>query len=438
MLAINRQVLSYTSADVGKLVTHYVLIADVGKMRVLLSHPNLFLYEQTTSSIQTSNRYSNVISKFYRFMSSQKKFENVDVTKYHVIADNRDIRRWQISRQVERVKKQSDKPKSETIFEDAKIVLQFFSWIIDSNYITSVNVKKRTWIANFKNRSLLNYVRKKAKQKIDYKNIEVLDRESRQKEKFTLITNDEIKTLIQSFDDPVYPAMFKLSLGTAMRPMDLCVFPYIGNGKNKHIMSYSEMSLAKGTVDYFISGSKGNKSRTIKVNVADLKALEEHYIRPFYQERAKKYKVLYGKKCPPSILFLNKFGRPINPSMVSSRAFDAKHKAMDSNPSFREGVTFYDARHWWPTMFMLKFFKDKILTKAADVLYAAVGEVVRNQMGHEEIDTTFRFYIDKARLLALAHEGYVNELVTEPDECVEEFIERTSTPNLKTQSKIEK
>jgi integrase len=171
--------------------------------------------------------------------------------------------------------------------------------------------------------------------------------------------------------------------------------------------------------------------------MADLKALEDHYIRPYYQERAKKYKEIYGKKCPPSILFLNKFGKPIDPSMVSSRTFDAKQKAMDSNLCFREGVTFYDARHWWPTMFMLKFFKDKILTESADVLYAAVGEVVRNQMGHEEIDTTYNFYIDKARLLALAHEGYVNELVTDPDECVEEFIARTSTPNLKTLAEIQ-
>lgn len=182
----------------------------------------------------------------------------------------------------------------------------------------------------------------------------------------------------------------------------------------------------KGTVEYFINGSKGNKSRTIRINVADLKALEEYYIKPYYHERAQKYKERYGEKCPPSILFLNKFGNPITPSMVSSRANAAKHKAMNSDQNFREGVTFYDARHWWPTMFILNFFKEKILTSSADVLYSAVGEVIRNQMGHEDLETTFKFYIDKARLLALAHKGYVNELVTEPGESVEEFIERTS------------
>lgn len=425
MLIIKREILSYTSSDIGKPVKHYVLIADVGKKHVLLSHPNLFLYKNTTSSIRTSNRYSNILSMFYRFLSTEKKFSGVDVTKYHVIADNKDIRRWQIARQVERVERQRDKPNSETIFEDAKIVLLFFGWLLDENFITTVNVKKNTWTANFKNRGLLSYVNKKAKIKIDAKNIEALDRDSRQKEKHSLITHSEIKTFIQSFNDPVYAAMFKLSLGTAMRPIDICQFPIIGKGKNKHIMSFSNMGLSSGTVDYFISKSKGNKSRTIKINVADLKVLEEQYIVPYYQERVQKYKKRYGKKCPPEILFLNKFGKPVTPEMLSSRANSAKKRAMSVDPSFREGVVFYDSRHWWPTMLMLKFFKEDILTKSADVLYAALGEAIKNQMGHDDIETTFKFYIDKARILALAHSGYVNELVSDPNECVEKFIERS-------------
>ena len=78
MLVINRKILSYTSTDIGKSVEHYVLIAGIGNKQVLLSHANLFLYAQTTSSIQTSNRYSNIISMFYRFISLEEKFSKVD------------------------------------------------------------------------------------------------------------------------------------------------------------------------------------------------------------------------------------------------------------------------------------------------------------------------------------------------------------------------
>ena len=34
-------------------------------------------------------------------------------------------------------------------------------------------------------------------------------------------------------------------------------------------------------------------------------------------------------------------------------------------------------------------------------------------MGHEDISTTYKHYIDMARLIVIAHEGRVNELVTE-------------------------
>ena len=143
----------------GKEVEHYALIVHKDKQRILLSHPNLFLYENTSSSLPTSNRYSTVLSMFYRFLSTEKKFANIDVSKYHVIVNNSDIKRWQISRQIERVKKQSDKPNSETIFEDAKIVLMFFSWLLDANYITCVNVKKRTWRARYASRKIRIFLR---------------------------------------------------------------------------------------------------------------------------------------------------------------------------------------------------------------------------------------------------------------------------------------
>ena len=423
MLSITRMPISYTSVELGTKVEHYALIAHVDGKNILLSHANLFLYSITRLSIKTSSRYSSIISMFYRYLSTQEKFAKHKVSKYHILADNRDIRRWQVARQAERIAKQSPKPSSETIYEDAKILLIFFAWLNDSGFITNVDVRKKNWKANFKSNHMLSYIQNMAKIKIDAKNIRVLDKERRKIRSKSLITNVEIKALIESFSDPVYAAMFKLSLGTAMRPMDLCAFPYIGNGKNKHVMPYSEMTKEHKVVDYTMV-SKGNKTRKIKINIRDLEALEKHYIIPCYHERATKYEHRYGEKCPPSILFLNKSGVPVTPEMVSSRTNYAKEKAISNQPDFREKITFYEARHWWPTQFLITFFKEKLLTEAADALCAACSDVLANQMGHENLETTFKHYVDMGRLIMLAHEGPIHELIHSPEESVEEFVEK--------------
>lgn len=423
MLVIDRELIKYNSIDTGKNVEHHFLIANVANKKVLLSLPNLFIYKNASSSVATSNRYSSVISKYYKFLSTQEKFKSVSVDKYHVLADNRDIKRWQVSRQIERVQSQSVKPSSESIYNDAKSVLVFFSWLHDSGYPTCTEVKKRDWVANFKSDDLLNYIKKEAKAKIDFKNVTVLDKESRQKRTHTLISNHEIEWLRESFSDPVYDAMFMLCLGTAMRPIDLCKFPYIGNGTNSHIMPYKDMDQTVKTFDFDVINSKGGKSRRITINANDLKRLEKEYINEHYYERKELYEDRVGKKCPPHILFLNKFGKPVTPAMVASRGNHAKVIAMEKYPKFRDGTTFYSARDWWPTMFLIRFFKKKLLTETTDALYLAVAEVIRNQMGHEEISTTYKHYIDMARLIVIAHEGRVNELVTESYDATS-FIEK--------------
>ena len=310
MIEIKTLPIKYKSIDSLGIAEHYILkTVNASGKEMLLSHPNLFLYHETNDSLNTSKRYAAIISKFYSYLSTQDKFLKIDISKYHVIADNRDIRRWQIDRQTKRVEKQSVKPTSETIFEEARVLLNFFRWLLGVGYTTNVSIQHKDWIANFKSKRMLNYIQKRAKTAIDSKNIQVLDKERRQSSSKSLITNQEIKALLNAYSDPVYSALLKLSLGTGMRPMELVQFPYIGNGKNKQIMPYSEMDKDNATVDYELIG-KGKKQRVIKVNIKDLKELDEQYIKKHYVERKKKYKKKFGVDCPPSVLFLTKSGSP--------------------------------------------------------------------------------------------------------------------------------
>ncbi|WP_218573623.1 site-specific integrase [Pseudomonas sp. OIL-1] len=423
-MEIERRFIVYLDILTGLESSHHVLIVKTGVKSVLLSHPNLFLHENANRSMHTSNRYSLLISMFYRFLSRESKYKGIDVSQFDVIADNNDIKRWQVCRQEERLRKQSAKPSSATIYDDAKFILYYFSWLSHAGFVTTVNVKSKTWVATVKSDRLLNYTRPQERTAIDHRNIEVLDQEHRQARLQYLITNQEIKLLLGSYRDAVYVAMFKMGLGTAMRPMDLVKFPYIGRGSNKHILPYSDMDiLASKVVDYTVENSKGGKTRKIKINVADLKALEDGYLSQCYHERARLYAKRYGKKCPPSVLFLNRFGVPVTPKMISDATTFAKKRAIEIFPNFREGVNFYEARHWWPTMFLIRFFGDRLLSESADALYAAAAEVLKNQMGHEDIATTYRFYIDKARLVAMGSRGFVNEIIASPGMNVESFID---------------
>lgn len=423
MITIQSILIEYKSVDTLNDSQHFVLKAILpGDKEILLSHPNLFLYYETNRAINTSKRYANILAQFYSYLSTDEKFRDIEISKYHVLTDNRDIRKWQIYRQIKRVQKQSNKPTSKTIFEDAKIILNYFKWLHNSGYITNVSIEHKNWIANFKNQRMLNYIQQTAKQVIDAKNIKVLDKERRQSSSKSLITNQEIKALINAYTDPTYSALFKLSLGTGMRPIELVQFPYLGNGENKHIMPYSEMDKDNPTIGFEVIG-KGKKLRTVRINIKDLKELDKTYIKPFYNERRKLYREKYGIECPPSILFLNKVGKPITPTMISKRSNDAKLRAMKFYPDFREKITFYEARHWWPTMFALEFFKEKLLDSSSEVLYAAFAEALKNQMGHEDLETTYKYYIDMARLVYSAHQRTVHELLVSPQKTVQEMLD---------------
>ncbi|WP_212625367.1 hypothetical protein [Pseudomonas sp. PP3] len=412
MLNIDKKLISYTSALLELPVEHYVLTAHTKPKLMLLSVPNLYLYEQTRQSEQTSRRYAGVIAMFYRFLSTRQKYKSLSPGDYHVITTNLDIQLWQMERQSVRVSKDSDHPTTATTFEDAKIVQAFFAWVVKSGFTTNVKIHLETWVANFKQDRVLTYVKRRARVRIDSDPIRVLDRRAHQKRPKSLITNKDIKTLLKTYPDKVYAVLFNFALATAIRPMELCQFPYLGKGKNRHILPYSELPKDQGAFEYEILG-KGKKLRTIKIPAYALKDIYDTYTSSEYPARKKKYKAKYGKACPPSILFLNAEGDPVDESMIASATNYACGIAHKRDPTFRKSNNFYQSRHWWPTVMMAQHHGKKLLTPAADVIDAAFVQVLTNQMGHSDPITTYKHYLDLARSLVMAKGGHVHEIITE-------------------------
>jgi integrase len=360
---------------------------------------------------------------FYRYLSALDKYLDVSVSSYHSIVDNQDIKGWQIQREIDRVAAQSPRPSTQTIIDDGKIIYKFFEWLEKKGYPGCVDFEYTTWQPNFKDDQLLAHIKKQALTTLDGRGVRALDKEVSQNKSYSLPANYEMKGLILGYSDPVYAAMFKLSLGTAMRPMDLCKFPYIGNGDNSHILPFESMHCKGETVGYQVIKSKSGKSRTIVIHSLDLKALDDHYIKKYYAPRAELYAKRYGKPCPPSILFLTSRGEPVTPKMISRRTVDARNRARRLDPSIRKSIRFYDARHWWPTIFLIQRFKKALLGQMSEVRDAAAMQVIKSQMGHAHLITTYNHYIDLARVVLLAHEGFVHELVTNPSKTIEHYLD---------------
>ncbi|VVP13936.1 hypothetical protein PS900_03491 [Pseudomonas fluorescens] len=423
MISILRRQLTYPDVfSPGKARTHYVLIAKVKRKMIMLSHPNLYLLD-VSSSMATSNKYSNIISKFFRYLSTLDKYLEISVSSYHSLVDNEDIKGWQIQREIDRVAKQSKRPSTETIVDDGKVIYKFFEWLSKKKYPSCVNFQYTTWQPNFKDEQLLAHIKREALRTLDGRGVRALDREVSQNKSYSLPTNHEMKSLMLGYADPVYAAIFKLSLGTAMRPMELCEFPYLGNGENSHIMPFENMNFDSEVLEYQISKSKGGKSRKIAIHKLDLKALDDHYIKKYYAPRAELYEKRFGTRCPPSILFLSSRGIPITPTMISRRTVAARERAQKLDPSIRQSVRFYDARHWWPTIFLIRRFKKGLLGQMSEVRDAAAMQVIKDQMGHAHLITTYNHYLDLARVVMLAHEGFVHELVTNPSKNIERYLE---------------
>jgi len=437
VIEINRYYITYNSVEIQTEVSHYVLVAETYNKSIMLSHPNLYLYSKTRSSKHTSVRYAGIISNFYKFLSTQDKMKGMDISVYHALTDNRDIMRWQVQRQIDRLEKQSPKPSSETIFEDAQLLLGFFNWLNEQGYLTNVNIKLKTWRANFKNKRMLNYLASQAKTTIDASNIRVLDKKNRQTKFDFLISDMEIKALLEAYVDPVYAALFTFALGTAMRPMDIVKFPFLGNGENKHIMPYSEMTKSGSTTKYTVYDSKGKKDRTIVIHMEELRFLEENYIKPYYYDRRALYKKHFGHDCPPSILFLNKEGIPVTPIKIAKRTNAAKASAMAKHPEFRPHIDFYQARHWWPTQYLIATYGDMLLTQTTDALVLAVSQVITAQLGHEDIETTYKHYIDMARVIMLSYKGQSLDLVRSHDHVALHFTKLLERPGMYDQIELE-
>lgn len=385
---------------------HHLLMVEHGQKKVLLSAVNIYLQQHASASEKTSQSYSTTIKRFIEFLIENTSANELTPDLWRK-ATPADLRNWQGKLVSVRDDVGLSKPSDKTIRHNAHIVHQFYTWASDNGFPVIFNGKTKEWTFNFKNESkLINKKSMISGLLADHANIDLKGASTHRSEKkhIHIMGNEDISLLMNSYKDPVYPAILMMALATGMREEGCSQFPYIGTGENSHIRPYPDIlnEIKNGheakTFSFTVI-EKGNKIRTLQVNMAAWKVICGDYLSHFY-ERKKKLEARHPNANSSLRFFLKKNGEPVTPKDISDQTFHAK-KRIGKFP-----WTFHNTRDWYATNFIIKHLSK---SEVDNLHYnAAVEEQLRKQLGHSDIKTTYMHYVRQASLVLALRDGSID------------------------------
>ncbi|MGF1758957.1 tyrosine-type recombinase/integrase [Photobacterium sagamiensis] len=388
---------------------HHILFLEHSTSRILLSAVNLFLHDKCINSLKTSERYSLLFVKFFEFMIEMLDDEYLTPDFWRLVTDD-NIREWQGYQVKIRDDKNKTKPNDDTIFDNASIIFSFYVWARKKSFPTLINATSTNWKFNYIDESkLLSNKNMLSGSSPDTANIDVGNKRSRnwnkrKKSLITIMSNSDIKALMNSYNDKVYPAMLMYALATGLRSEGVCDVPYIGYGVNNHLRVYPEITNTapkngKGetpdTFEFTVT-EKGSKTRTIKVNMSAWKTICAFYL-PLYFERRQLFEKRHPNKSHDSYFFLTAKGDPVTPKKIADATNYAKSKLNNFKWSF------HSTRDWYATSFIIKHLSKKQIENA--YYDNSVDKALQEQLGHNDIKTTYMFYIRVASIILALESG---------------------------------
>ena len=336
------------------------------------------LAQKRSRSIETLKQYTTVLARFLQWRDDKGiKATNWQLTDEDVInayigylINNRDIK---------------GRPSNKTIEDYIAILCNFFKWATEKGYkhYWKMDFKKVT--VHIKGGSAMVKTEKQVEKRIRVGNgsTTYVDREE---DKF--IHRENIPRIVELIDDVVYAFIVLVLWKTALRPKELFQLPYKGTGLNAGLKRYrdEELSDLKGILFRF--ESKG-KDRDIKFppdvwTVICRKWMPERVKRAVrYQERNN------GKMPPNNALFLSENGTVVTPKMVR----DSFNKVAQDPRCPEKKITPKMFRHAFATYFVLDRLEQYDLLGKSYVYNAVIDTELREWMGHENIETTYKHYV---------------------------------------------
>jgi len=355
----------------------------------LLEGPTLWALDMSldVGSSQTVRKYGAQLARYLQWLDDRgygaNKWQNVDKDIAHAhIADlvaGRD---------------EAGRPTATTIEDHMARVAAFYRWALDNNYEHYLKMDD-TWIrVTIKDQTLLADIAPGITVRKHAFGVAGSNQARPRDELDKFLDRDSFKIALPMLvaDDPVYAWIALIIWMTGLRPMDLAQLPFHGREENAGLRRYrpeeiEDLRKEKAAIP-FTFVSKRAKRRTLNFPGDLWAALCEEWM-PRRQERAALYAEKHGVNPPNSILFLADDGHPVSHRMILDHfSHIAARKEFP-----RDRLTPYMLRHSFATYFMLTALKKKGILGATNVYDAAIDDELRTWMGHDDIKTTYMYYV---------------------------------------------
>ncbi len=206
------------------------------------------------------------------------------------------------------------------------------------------------------------------------------------------------------FDDFVYVVIANIVWITALRPKEFLQIPYHGKGLNSGFKNYDDRELIDiGNINFYFE-SKG-KPRNIDFPGYLWAWICKTWL-PIRAERALLYRKKHNVGLPNDALFVSKNGNIVSYHMVNT-AF----KNVKTNKNY-EGGNFGPTalRHSFATYFVYLALKNESLIGKPYLYNAIIDDALRKILGHNDIETTYKFYVHIVNRFALGGDDLIYEI----------------------------
>lgn len=336
------------------------------------------LAQKRSRSIETLKQYTTVLARFLQWrddkgikaMSWQLTDEDVINAYISYLINNRDF---------------EGRPSNKTIEDYIATLRYFFKWATEKGYRHYWNMDLKKITVQIQGSSAMVKTKIQVEKRTRIGNGSTTH-VARERDKF--IHRENIPRIIELIDDVVYAFIVIVLWKTALRPKELFQLPYMGTGLNAGLKRYRDEELLNLKEILFRFESKG-KDRDIKFP-PDVWSIICRKWMPERVKRAARYQERNNGKMPPNnALFLSENGTVVTPKMLR----DKFNKVAQDSMCPEKKITPYMFRHAFATYFVLDRLKHYNLLGKAYMYNAVIDAELREWMGHEDIGTTYKYYV---------------------------------------------
>lgn len=336
------------------------------------------LAQKRSRSIETLKQYTTVLARFLQWrddkgiqaMNWQLTDEDVINAYIGCLINNRDTK---------------GRPSNKTIEDYIATLGYFFKWATEKGYKHYWKMDLEKVTIQIKGSSAMVNTKKQVEKRIHIGNGSTMHFD-RERDKF--IHRENIPKIVELFDDVVYAFIVLVLLKTALRPKDLFQLPYKGSGLNAGLKRYRDEELSNLNEILFRFESKG-KDREIKFPPDVWTVLCRKWM-PERVKRAARYLERNNGEMPPNdALFLSEKGTIVTRKMLR----DNFNKVAEDPRCPEKKITPKMFRHTFATYFILDRLQQYNLLGKAYVYNAVIDAELREWMGHEDIGTTYKYYV---------------------------------------------